>query len=82
MKSLYQEVFSLDDYLEGKMMIKEGELELNHIKWQVEGNTIVHMACSDPDELRVVINYLQNYGDEYITAILLKNNQGKTPLDI
>jgi hypothetical protein len=82
MKTLYSEVLSLDKLLQGRIEIKEDELSLNDIKFQVDGNTILHLYCLEEDKLKIILDFLEKNKKVYLNSILMKNKEGKTPLDI
>jgi len=82
MKSLYSEIFALDNYLTESKGFNEVDMDTNTVKFQVDGNTILHMLSTEVDDLKVVLDYLGSNKKEFLTAILMKNNKGKTPLDL
>ena len=57
-------------------------LTLKRIRFQIDGNTSLHYYALEYDTLSLILEYMESHRPEYLTAILMKNNKGKSPLDI
>lgn len=82
MKTLYSEVLSLDHLLEGTTSVNVVNLTEQCLKLQIQGNTILHLFALNENSLKAILEYLEQNYKEYLCAILMKNDQGDTPLDI
>lgn len=82
MKTMYSEIVSLQRYLDHNDEIQEGNFSYQNIKFQVEGNTALHLFALDERSLRIILEYFEENKKEYLGAILMKNELGKTPIDI
>lgn len=76
------ETSSLDDLIMGINTINANNINLERIRFQVDGNTILHYFALDYNRLSFCLDYFEENRFEYLTAILMKNNKGKSPLDI
>ena len=82
MKTLITEILALNNFLRENKEIREEDINLANVKFQIEGNTIIHMTCLEVEHLKIVLEYLEKHKKEYLIAILMENDNGKTPLDI
>lgn len=76
------EVNSTDELICKSTDITEGNINLERIRFQVDGNTSLHYFALEYDKLKLILDYMEEHRPEYLTAILMKNNHGKSPLDI
>jgi hypothetical protein len=82
MKTLYMESVSLDRYISGVDKIEHGQLAKHNLKFQISGNTIFHLFALDTTSLALICEYLEENKKDYLNAILMRNFDGETPLDI
>ena len=82
LKTTYSEIQSLSYYFQGYSVIKEGNFTFFNIKFQLEGNTALHLFALDEDVLKLILEYYLKNKQEYLWSIVMKNFEGKTPLDI
>ena len=80
-KTLYSQAVTIDR-LKSLENIEEKDLSVADIKFQYEGNTIIHMFCLDARNLKIVLDFILENKKEYLNAILMKNDKGFTPLDL
>ena len=76
------EVNSVDDLNDEVTQINEENINLERVRFQVNGNTSLHVFALEYNTLSLILNYMEEHRPEYLTAILMKNNKGKSPLDI
>jgi hypothetical protein len=76
------EVLSLDEYILCETSITEVNINLERIRFQVDGNTSLHYFALEYETLKLILDYMEQHRQEYLTGILMKNNKGKSPLDI
>ena len=76
------EVAALDDLVDEIEQITEENINLERIRFQIDGNTSLHYYALEYDTLSLILEYMEAHRPEYLTAILMKNNKGKSPLDI
>lgn len=82
MKTLYSETISLTNYLTGEERIEEGRLTKQALKFQINGNTILHLYALDTAALSIILDFMEENKKEYLNSILMKNQKGVSPLDI
>ena len=82
LKTLVTEAMALNKFVGGEIDFKQENMESELLKFQIDGNTILHMVCLEIEDLRVVIDYLSEHKKEYLTTILIENHGGKSALDI
>jgi hypothetical protein len=71
------------DYLIGKTeKLTEENIHIEKIKFQIQGNTIMHLFALNYDSLLMTIKYIAEFDKKYLTMILIKNNNKKSPLDL
>ena len=73
---------NLDNILQKKEKLTEDNISFEKIKFQIEGNTIVHLFALNFNCLSFIINFIIEYNKKYLTMILVKNKQNISPLDI
>lgn len=49
---------------------------------QIDGNTITHLYSIDFDPLSIMLEYMKDKNKYMLTSILMKNNNGETPIDV
>jgi hypothetical protein len=82
LKETLIEVASLDEIISGYMKITEANINIERVRFQVEGNTSLHYYALEYNTLKLILDYMEEHKPKYLTAILMKNNKGKSPLDI
>lgn len=82
MKTLFMETVSLTRYLRGEDIIEEGQLTVHNLKFQIEGNTCLHLFALDTDALALILEFLEENRKDYLNGILMRNFAGFTPLDM
>ena len=82
MKETMLKTYSLDTLLQQNMKITPENFNISLFGFQIDGNTILHYFALDYDKLKFLLDHFEEHSFEYLTAILLKNNKGKSPLDI
>ena len=55
---------------------------LDRIKFNVDGNSVIHYFADNTESLRLVMDYMEEYKREYLLAILMKNKEEKSPIDL
>ena len=73
---------NLDNILQKKEKLTEDNISFEKIKFQIEGNTILHLFALNFNCLSFIINFIIEYNKKYLTMILVKNKQNISPLDI
>ena len=76
------EVSALDDLIDETSTITPENINLERIRFQVDGNTSLHFYALEYDKLALVLDFMENHRIEYLPSILMKNRKGKSPLDI
>ena len=76
------EVDALDDLIDETSTITPENINLERVRFQVDGNTSLHFYALDYDKLALILDYMETHRIEYLTSILMKNYKGKSPLDI
>jgi hypothetical protein len=76
------EVTSLEELIWEMSTISEENINLERIRFQVDGNTSIHLYALEYDTLTLILDYFEEHKPEYLTAILMKNDKDKSPLDI
>lgn len=76
------EVASVDELKDGYEKITEENINLERIRFQVNGNTSLHFFALEYETLSLILDYMEEHRPEYLTSILMKNNKNKSPLDI
>ena len=82
MKTLFSETISLTNFLTGDTRIEDNRLTKQAAKFQINGNTILHLYALDYAALTTILDFLEENKKEYLNAILMKNFEGVSPLDI
>ena len=82
MKETLLEVATIQELTKGSFEINESNITLSRVRFQVEGNSILHVYALEAEILELILTFLEKNKPQYLTTILLKNNKGKTPLDI
>ena len=82
MKTTYWEVVSLTSYLSGKAIIEEGNFTFFNVKFQIDGNTALHLFALNESALKLILEYYLQNKPDFLWSAVMKNKQGKTPLDI
>jgi hypothetical protein len=81
-KETVLECSALDDLLTESKTIEPTNISIERIRFQINGNTILHYYALDYQKLSLVLEFFENNEIKYLSAILMKNNKGKSPLDI
>lgn len=71
-----------DNIKNNKVLVSPETLSLEHIKWQFDGNTILHHYALDYEKLKVLLEFIEDNNRNFLSMMLMRNNKGKTPLDI
>ena len=82
LKSTYSKIASLSKCKEDNSTIINGNFALPDINFQFEGNTVLHLFAHNEDALKIILEYYLQNKPEYLCSIVMKNHEGKTPLDI
>lgn len=82
LKVSYIDCKTLNNLISETEKITEENIYIEKIRFQIEGNTVVHMYALEFDTLSIIINYLLEYKKDYLSMILMKNNENYSPLDI
>jgi hypothetical protein len=81
-KETVAEVTALQELIRGEVQISEETINIERIRFQVDGSTSIHLFALEYDTLTLILDYMQEHKPEYLTAILMKNKKNKSPLDI
>ena len=81
-KETIVELSSLDDLINERFILHSMNISLERIRFQVDGNTSLHYFALEYDTLNLILEYFDVHKQEYLLSILMKNNDGKSPLDI
>ena len=81
-KETLVEVYCLQDLMISPEDLSAENINLEKIRFQVEGSTSLHYYALDYEKLSLILDYMDEKRPEYLTAILMRNNKGKSPLDI
>ena len=76
------ELWSIDDLISEKIVLNSNNITLERIHFQVDGNTSIHFFALDYDTLNLILEYFDLNKQEYLLGILMKNSEGKSPIDI
>ena len=76
------ELDTVDDYIGGHFTLNKSNICLERIRFNLDANSAIHYFALDPEMLSLVLDYMEENMIGYLTAILLKNNKGKSPIDI
>ena len=69
-------------YQKNDRALNKSNIMLDKIRFQVDGSTILHLYALDFNMLKLVLDFFEDHEEWYLNCILMKNNQGKTPLEI
>lgn len=81
-KNTYLSAQSADIIRTGKHEISNESINFDRLKWQIDGNTVLHHFALDYERLSLILNYMEEKSPQYLSMILMTNKRGKTPLDI
>ena len=74
-----ENIFSISNYysiLENKDdVIKDNEMSIHTLKYQVYGNTILHEYALNYEPLCIILDYFEENNPEYLRTILLENSK-------
>lgn len=76
------EVETVTSYQSNPKSLNEDNINLDRIRFQVDGSTIVHLYALDYHKLKLVLDFFEENMPYYLTCILVRNNFDKTPLQI
>jgi len=82
MKTNFKSVTKLSAHLENKITFEEGKFGEDDINFIVENNTVLHLYARNEELLRPIIEYMIEHAPQYLIGIMIKNNEGLTPLQI
>ena len=82
LKTTYSEVVSLTSYLSGEAIIDDGNFTFFNVKFQIDGNTALHLFALNESALKLILEYYLKNKPGFLWSAAMKNKQGKTPLDI
>ena len=81
-KETIVELSALDDLINERFILNSMNISLEKTRFQVDGNTSLHYFALEFDTLNLILEYFDLHRQEYLLSILMKNNDGKSPLDI
>ena len=73
---------AVEELIDETTTITDLNINLERIRFQVDGNTSLHFFALDYNTLNLILNYMEANRPEYLTSIVMKNNNNKSPLDI
>ena len=76
------EVSALDDLIDVTNTITPENINIERIRFQVDGNTSLDYYALKYEKLALVLDFMETNRPEYLPSILMKNRKGKSPLDI
>ena len=76
------ETISLDDLLADATEVTERNINLERIRFQIDNNSALHYYALEYQTLNLILDYMEEHKPGYLSAILMKNNKGMSPLDI
>lgn len=76
------EVTALDEIIQEITEIDDSNVSYDRIRFQVDGNTSLHYYALEYETLSIILDYFEEHKPHYLTAILMKNSRGKSPIDI
>jgi hypothetical protein len=82
LKETYMEVETVSSYQNNPKSLTADNINLDRIRFQVDGSTIVHLYALDYQKLKLVLDYFEENCVAYLTCILVRNTFNKTPLQI
>lgn len=82
LKVTYIDTQTIDNFYAQKETLNEENIYLERIKFQIDGNTILHLFALEFDILNVILNFFEEYRPDYLSMILMKNHSLVSPLDI
>jgi hypothetical protein len=65
-------VNSCDDLIGGHEEITEDNINLERIRFQIDGNTSLHYFAHDFEKLSLICEYMEDHRPEYLTAAVMK----------
>ena len=80
-KETLMEAESIDS-LEHDENISVDSISLNKVRFQAQGSTVLHYFALDAGKLKIILDYMEKHHPDYMMAILIKNDFGKSPMDI
>ena len=81
-KMNFLDVDLLENLLKDPDSLDESSITTQHGGFQIRGNSIFHMYSLNADKLSLLIKYFTETNIQVLKAIMVKNLEGKTPLDI
>lgn len=82
LKVSYIDTKTVDFLTDKKEKLTDENIHFEKIKFQILGNTILHLFALNYDSLLMVLKYITEYDKKYLTMILIKNNNKQSPLDL
>lgn len=82
LKVSYIDSQTVDNLIEKKERLTEDNIYIEKIKFQIDGNNLLHMLALNYNSLQIILNFLAEYDKRYLTMILMKNKENISPLDI
>ena len=74
------EVSALDDLIDETSTITLENINLERIRFQVDGNTSLQYYALEYEMLALVLDFMKTNRPEYLPSILMKIRKGKSPL--
>ena len=81
-KETLLELDTIDDFISGNFVLSKNNICLDRIRFNLDGNSTLHYFALNSETLSLVLDYMEEYKIGYLNAILMKNQDGKSPIDI
>ena len=82
LKTTYSHVAKLNSHLRKSISFEEGKFSLEDLKFSVDNNTVLHLYALNDECLMPIVEYLKAKAPHYLSAIMIKNKNGNTPLEL
>lgn len=82
LKTTYSHVAKLNSHLKKSISFEEGKFSLEDLKFSVDNNTVLHLYALNDECLMPIVEYLKEKAPHYLSAIMIKNSNGNTPLEL
>jgi len=81
-KSTLLDASIFDNLISGHTRITKKGICRELVNFEINRITWLHIYALDYDTLSVILNYMENNYPKYICSLVMKDNHGKSPLDI
>ena len=81
-KMNFADIDLLERLLQDPDQINEASITNQYGGFQIKGNSIFHMYSLNADKLSLLIEYFTENNPQALKSLLIRNFEGKTPLDI